>query len=229
MNNIRQDAIVQVPRVGDIAVDADGVQWIVTAGQANNRSFNVSRWDFGWTDVITRDEDTGQWYMMMPPVRSGSDVITFTGRNVSDMLADNAKPDPQQVVAIGDALTATMTAHGYTADQATEKLRAAIEQLPKRVPGQSLTDAYAAEQLAEQEETRLKAQRLHDLHEWLSEWYISCVANCQLYKQRVYAEVLYFIETGRKPADNLNDMAEFEKNKYSDAEAAIEAQNRRTQ
>lgn len=101
--------------------------------------------------------------------------------------------------------------------------------LPQRIPGQSLTDAYAAEQLAEQEETRLKAQRLDDVHAWLSAWYRSCVVHVQLYKQRVYAEVLYIIETGKLPADDLAAMAEFEKNLYNTALAAIEEQNGRTQ
>ncbi len=108
--------------------------------------------------------------------------------------------------------------------------------LPKRVPGQSLTDAYAAQHLTEQEELRrkanaydqglavlaqveqetaLKAQRLNEIHEWLTGRYADAVEALQMYKQRVYAEVLYFIETGQRPLEYPTAMAEFEKNLFN--------------
>jgi len=94
--------------------------------------------------------------------------------------------------------------------------------LPQRVPGQSIADAYAAQMTQEQQETALKAQRLTDVHEWLMAEYARQVANVQLYKQRVYAEVLYFIETGRRPTDDVAAMAEFEQERYNTVWSVIE-------
>lgn len=93
--------------------------------------------------------------------------------------------------------------------------------LPQRVPGKSLTDAYAEQQMTEAADRDLRAQRLGELHSWLSERYVDAVEAVHLDRQRVYAEVLYFIETGQRPLEYPTVMAEYEKHLLESASDAV--------
>lgn len=148
-------------------------------------SLTVMQMTGGWTTAAFWDENANCYFLGLTPQRLKDDTLKFTDNNVNDVLAN---------INIGQD--------------------AVKPPLPQRIPGQSLADAYAAKQLAEQEETALKAHRLNEVHEWLIAQYEAAVEAVQLYKMRVYSEVLYLIETGKNPQDNLEELAQFEQDRY---------------
>lgn len=134
----------------------------------------------------------------------------FTVHSVEGLPEPKPIPEPDQIVAVGDALTAAMSGFTYTPEQATAKLLEVIDQLPQRKPGQSLTDAYAARVTAEVAERDLKAQRLDELHAWLTQQYLAAAkAEWGRRGGRHMVRALFFVETGLDPDEALKEFTDF--------------------
>lgn len=112
-----------------------------------------------------------------------------------------------------------------------------VEDIPEPTPipepgpaqfgeGPSVTDTYARQVVAEQEDTALRAQRLNDLHAWLWKQYLSAERSGGMGAGHV-ARTLFFVETGEDPGEAANEarFEEFWEHQHDMALAALIAEH----